>query len=324
MSGYLCPGEWDVLMGDQMDSEILFCADPEYMLRGALSIPDGFAEPYPAAVIVHAYGSFDMDGTIGRNKPYRDIAEALVKKGIAVFRYTKRTYLYVSVMNKICGTSAKEETIDDAVSAVGLLKDHPKIDSKRVFLIGHDFGGMLAPRIDAEGADCRGMVIMAGSPRPLEDVFSDQIARTVKSQRGLLKLLAMREADSMKKRLKALPAVEEEDSKYMTAFGRSTAWFFKEMSRNPIPEYLLESDKAMLIMQGDADFQVSVQEDFEEYRDILAGKDHVTFRLYPGLNHFFMKSVSGDIRKYKKEYRTPGHVDTGVLEDIADWILNGA
>lgn len=37
-------------------------------------------------------------------------------------------------------------------------------DRNGVFLLGHSMGAMLAPRIDAEGADVRGLILLAGTP----------------------------------------------------------------------------------------------------------------------------------------------------------------
>ena len=52
-----------------------------------------------------------------------------------------------------------------------MLKNDPRIDPDKVFLIGHSMGAMLAGRIDAEGADCAGLVMMAGIPFTLDKVL---------------------------------------------------------------------------------------------------------------------------------------------------------
>ena len=45
------------------------------------------------------------------------------------------------------------------------------------------------------------------------------------------------------------------------------------------------------------------------------------FKLYPELNHLFMKSVYGRIKDFGKEYKVPQNVDTTVLDDISQFIL---
>ncbi|NRF92031.1 hypothetical protein HQN89_13560 [Paenibacillus frigoriresistens] len=55
-----------------------------------------------------------------------------------------------------------------------MLKKDLRLDANRVFLIGHSQGGMLAPRIDAEGGDLAGLFILAGTPRTLAEVIINQ------------------------------------------------------------------------------------------------------------------------------------------------------
>ena len=69
----------------------------------------------------------------------------------------------------------KEEVIDDALEAVALLRERPEIDAQQIFVLGHSLGGYLAPRLGAADPQIRGLIILAGSARPLEDVFLDQM-----------------------------------------------------------------------------------------------------------------------------------------------------
>ena len=148
----------------------------EWALPGLLTIPQGEG-PFPAVVLVHGSGPNDMDETIGPNKPFKDIAEGLVQKGIAVLRYDKRTFAHGAKMQNVTDITVKEETIDDALAAIALLKADKRIDKDKVFILGHSLGGMLAPRMAYEASaipdrSVAGIMIMAGSPRNLEDGFS--------------------------------------------------------------------------------------------------------------------------------------------------------
>ena len=73
-------------------------------------------------------------------------------------------------------------------------------------------------------------------------------------------------------------------------------------------------------MQGYKDFQVSVEKDFNLYKEILKDKDNATFKLYENLNHAFVPSIYGDIMRAKKEYNTEQHIGEEVIAHIADWI----
>src|SRR5207253_362017 len=105
-----------------------------------------------------------------------DVAWGLASQDIAVLRYEKRTKVYAASMRSVRDTlTVKEEAIDDALEAVALLRDRPEIDAQQIFVLGHSLGGYLAPRIASADPQIRGLIILAGSARPLEDVILDQM-----------------------------------------------------------------------------------------------------------------------------------------------------
>ena len=156
------------------DEKVVIGADTKYPLNGKLTFPNQQNGLLPAVVLVHGSGPSDMDEKIGENAPFKDLAEGLSEKGIAVIRYDKRTFVYGKEMRNDTGLSVKEETIEDALLAADILRKDLRIDAKKIFIIGHSMGGMLAPRIDAEGGGFAGIIIMAGSPRKLEEIIMDQ------------------------------------------------------------------------------------------------------------------------------------------------------
>ena len=143
-----------------------------YPLDGCLTLPDNTDTPVPAVVFVHGSGSSNMDEKIQKLTPFKDLAEGLAKLGVASIRYDKRSFAHglKMVTNKEVIT-VKEETIDDAVAAVELLKKDTRFSS--VYILGHSMGGMLAPRIDL-AADAKGLIIMAGSARNLHEIMLGQ------------------------------------------------------------------------------------------------------------------------------------------------------
>jgi len=56
-------------------------------------------------------------------------------------------------------------------------------------------------------------------------------------------------------------------------------------------------------------------------KKICTGKQNIQFKLYPELNHLFMKSIYSKIKDLQKEYKIPQNVDLTVLEDISQFIL---
>src|SRR5688572_6335097 len=132
------------------------------------------AGPFPAVVLVHGSGSNDRDTSIGPNKPFRDLAEGLASRGLAVLRYDKRTRTHASRIARLRDFTVKEETVDDAMAAVKKLRETPGIRADRVFVLGHSLGGMLAPRIAAADPSIAGLILLAAAVKPLEQSIVDQ------------------------------------------------------------------------------------------------------------------------------------------------------
>jgi dipeptidyl aminopeptidase/acylaminoacyl peptidase len=305
------------------DEKIVIGADTKYPLNGILTIPNQTNGPTPAVVLVHGSGPSDMDQKIGENAPFKDLAEGLSEKGIAVIRYDKRTFVYGKEMRNDPGVSVKVETIEDAIRAADFLRKDVRIDAKKIFIIGHSMGGMLAPRIDAEGGDFAGIIIMAGSPRKLEELIMDQNDQVLNSLNRFLKMIAKKQIASLSSKFDNIYNLSDDEAKSTAVLGKYIrAYYLKEMGEHPSVDYLNGLDKPVFILQGEKDFQVSIEKDFNGYKKLLGDRPNVTFKLYPNLNHLFMPSVYGDILKAKKEYKVAQHIDRQVIYDIADWILS--
>lgn len=304
-----------------MNEKLIIGKGTKYPLNGILSLPEDCSSKVPAVVLVHGSGPADMDEKVGNNFPFKDLAEGLSDKGIAALRYDKRTFVYGKEMKNDTGLSVKEETIEDAILAADLLRKDPRIDTNQIFIIGHSLGGMLAPRIDAEGGHFAGIIIMGGSPRKLEEILMDQNNDVLDSLNMFLKMIAKKQIAALSAKFDKIYKFSDEEAKSTVLLGKySRAFYFKEMGEHPSINYLNVLDKPVLILQGDQDFHVSVDKDFKVYKDLLGEKPNVTFKLYPNLNHLFMPAVYGEILKMKKEYKVAQHVDKNVINDISEWI----
>ena len=296
--------------------------DTKYPLKGILTLPDNITEPVPAVVLVHGSGSSNMDEKVGKITPFKDLAEGLAKQGIACVRYNKRSFSYgfKMVMDKKNIVTVKEETIDDAIMAANLLKNDSRIDTSKVFIIGHSMGGMLAPRIDAEGGNFRGLIMMAGSPLPMEKIMLIQLEEQMAEMKGLTKKIISKQLDKFTVLFEGLYELTDEAAKATKIGNGVTLYYFKEMGQPSVEDYLNKTDKPMLIMQGEKDFQVRADRDYAAYQKILVGRSNVTFKLYPGLNHAFVPATYEDISMAKKEYSIEKHIGDDVISDIANWI----
>lgn len=288
----------------------------EWALPGTLTIPQGEG-PFPAVVLVHGSGPNDRDETIGPNKVFRDLAGGLATVGIAVLRYDKRTKVHgAKLAARQEGITLKEETIDDAVLAVRLLKSHPRIEPRRRFVLGHSLGGYVAPRIAQAAPELAGAVIMAGSTRPLEDLIIDQyryIGLTDGTQSKETQKMLETIAEQVTK-VKALTA-DSKVTKEELPLGVPLAYWLDMKSYDPVAT-AAGLQMPLLILQGGRDYQVTAA-DFEGWTRGLKGRDNVTFEWLPRFNHLF---IAGNKRSEPGEYMQPGHVSPKVVERIADWI----
>ncbi len=291
----------------------------EYPLDGMLTLPDDLSVPVPAVVMVHGSGPSDMDERVMKLTPFRDLAEGLAKLGVASVRYDKRTFAHKRKLAKMKSVTVREETIDDALLAVKLLKEDKKIDHDRIFILGHSMGAMLAPRIDAEGADARGIIMMAGTPYRLEEVVLRQLKQGGNSS-ALLKGIIGLEQKVYSKKFSRLYDMSDDEAKVKKFAGNLTLYYFKEMGQKTAADYLLESAKPAFIMQGGRDFQVLADDDFRQFQKMLAGRENTVFKLYPNLNHVFVDAIYDDIMKATKEYSTERHIGGEVIGDIAAFI----
>ena len=293
-----------------------------FPLKGMLTLPDELSKPVPAVVLVHGSGSSNMDEKVGKLTPFKDIAEGLAARGVACIRYDKRSFAHGLKMLRDKNTviTAWEETIEDALLAAALLRADGRIDPKRVFLAGHSMGGMLAPRIECCGGDFAGLILLAGSPRRLEEILLEQTREAIDGMRGLGRWITKKQLAKLEQTFAGLYDLPDGEAKGKAVGGGTTLYYFKDMGHPSVAYWLSKTAKPMLVMQGERDVQVKADVDFRLYRELLGGRENVTFKLYPGLNHTFVPAIATSVANAKKEFAKERHIGPQVLDDLAAWI----
>jgi len=276
----------------------------DWKLPGTLSIPNGQG-PFPAVVLVHAYGPNDRDETVGGTKVFRDIAGGLASNGIAVLRYEKRSRIYSAKLADMQYT-ADDEVVQDAENAVALLRTKTEIDPKRIYLVGHALGGYLAPRIADEDGKIAGLAILAANAISLEDFLVEQASA------GNLTPAQLTSVKAEASRIKKLEASDEDGPPVM---GLPVAYWVDLKGYDPIAT-IKKLGIPVLVLQGERDFQTPMKE-FDTWKQGLAGSRSFTAQSYPSLNHLF---VAGTGKSTEAEYKKPGHVDAQVIDSLVKFI----
>ena len=293
-----------------------------YPLQGILTLPNDRENPVPAVVFVHGSGSSNMDERVGKLTPFRDLAEGFAQQGIASLRYNKRSFTHPLKLVKKKGMTVWHETIEDAILAAELLRSIPDIDPQRIFIAGHSMGAMLAPRIDAEGGNFRGMILMAGSPRNMDEILMEQLTEMMAQSGKLTRMIVQKQANQFRDAFEKMYDMSDEEAKAKKMGGGTSLYYFKDMAQHPVSSYLENSTKPVLVMQGGKDFQVKAEVDYILYQQLLQNHPDATFHLYKNLNHCFVPSIYGRITKAKQEYSMEQHIGDKVIGDMATWIHN--
>jgi uncharacterized protein len=190
------------------------------------------------------------------------------------------------------------------------------LDPKRVFVLGHSLGGIVAPRIGQAEPQIAGLIILAGClSRPLEDVWVERARYrlSLKAKPSADEKAALAALESTAAKVKKLTAADVSSSALLQ--GVPPAWWLDFRQHDPLA-IAKGLQQPLLILQGGRDFQTG-QVDFDRWKETLGARPKIAFKLYPNLNHFF---IAGAGESTPDEYTQPGHVAETVVADVAEWI----
>lgn len=296
--------------------DITVVADDNFPLPGTLTLPE--EDPRAGFVLVHGSGANNRDEQIGPNRPFRDLAWGLAQQGFAVLRYDKRTMVYPEPFI----WTVDEETAIDAAAAVHLMGGVPGMEDKKIFIMGHSMGAMLASYVGSFTQDADGYVLLAGTPRKLWQILVDQnylaLAELPEAQRPDME--AMIESEHQK----GLGLKDLGDEEVWVTdnipFAMS-GWYTRHFEYIDAPKLHLEDQLPVLVVHGESDRQVFMK-DFELWKATLKEHPDATFKSYPGVNHLLGKYQGKEppfSQLFSVEYMQLTPVPQEIIDDIAAW-----
>ena len=299
------------------EEEVSFPAgDGKARLAGTLTVPQS-SGPFPAAVFISGSGATDRDSSVAGHKPFLVLADSLTRRGFAVLRYDKRGTGQSTGDSEQAGL---DDLIRDAQSAVGYMKTRKEVDAKKLGVLGHSEGGIIAASLATRSNDVNWLVLLATPATSGERTLlrqSELIARTgglpeeqiARSQQfDRMAYAAVRQEKTtagLESKLHELieksglgattpPAALEAQIRLMT-----TPWFRQFLDLDPEP--LLEQLKIpVLALIGDRDLQVDAEDSVPLLRSAYdkSGNKDFTVVEVEGVNHLFQKAQSGSPALY--------------------------
>jgi len=299
---------------DSFHERELTVGGDQWKLGATLTLPVAKG-PVAGIVLVHGPGPNDRNESLFATRIFEDLAEGLASRGFAVLRYDKRTKIYGDAMSESSYT-LDDETVEDALRAVALLRKQPEIDPNRIFVLGHTLGGYASPRIASRDRKIAGLILLAAPARPIEDVAfgqTDYVAH-LKGDPGTGEQARL---DQLKADVVKVKKLDPKADNPLILLGLPTQWWLNVKGYDPVAE-AKRLGIPMLVLQGERDFQVTMQ-DFALWKSGLGTSSKVAFHSYPELNDLFTK---GQGKGSPAEYHNPGNVAPGVLDDISGWLAS--
>jgi pimeloyl-ACP methyl ester carboxylesterase len=285
------------------------------MLAGTLALPAGEG-PFPAVLIASGSGPLDRDSNHRRARfdVARQLAHALAEAGLASLRYDKRG---VGGSPGDWRAAGLTDNVDDLGRALQALAERPEVDAGRIVLAGHSEGAILSAALAARGAAVRGVVLLAGSATPGEELLRWQVAQIAptlpRAVRALLRLfridLAKRVAANHRKIKATTTDVARVDGVKLNA-----RWTREFMAHDPRAD-LRRISVPVLAVTGAKDVQAR-PDDLATVADLVAGP--VETHRMPDLTHTLRRQPGpASLRSYREELRRP--VDAELLATVTRW-----
>lgn len=317
-------------------------------LHGTLSIPSGVK---PKAVVVMATGSGlqDRDETIGRHKPFREIATYLASNGYAVARTDDRGY-GDPMDTLLIERSTMWDELTDYRSVMEAMHNRKEFSRLPVGMLGHSQGGSEAIQSFSKSAKAKPynsvgrkpdfIITLAAPAIPGDSLILDQTRQILRLQGAdyaydmYKNMLSKRYAwaksympeDALRSALfedvkSTLPPGTVLNDEMMAVINSQLDAFcspgYREMLRYAPAEDIRNVNVPWLALYGSKDVQVSLPLNSDTLSKTTDGMDNVTVTVLVDKNHLFQNAVTGSIEEYQT---INGAISDDVLQEILEWL----
>lgn len=280
--------------------DIAFSSADGIALAGTMTTPNTPAGRRPAVVLVHGSGAADRDETLGPNKIFLQLANALSNSGYVVVRYDKRGVGKSG--GRPVNENRRELLLADTAAAVAFAAAQPEVDAHRIVVLGHSEGAELAPSLAITDPAVHAIVLLGAPALPLDQILVQQLTRDATG------------ADYERLRT----AARKRNAEIGASTLPSDAWMQSSFIVDPATE-IARVPCPILILQGGKDIQV-LAKDLPRLVDAARStKRDLTVRVLPLDNHLFIP-IAGDTPSSGAEYFIPGQVDPEAIDAITAWL----
>lgn len=312
-------------------------------LAGTLTLPKKEGV-FPVVILISGSGPQNRDEEILGHKPFLVLSDFLTKNGIGVLRYDDRG---TALSKGDFKTATSADFATDVESAIAYLKTRKEINKRKIGLMGHSEGGLIAPMVASKSKDVAFIILLAGTGiqgdqllllqqkliGKVSGVSDEDLQKNESTNRKVFDIVNKSNSleqlntdltNYIKQTLKDNPNAEKPEGMSDDDFVKlqvnqiANPWMQYFIKYNPVPT--LEKVKCpVLALNGEKDLQVPPKENLEAIKKALTkgGNKKVTTKELPNLNHLFQECKTGSPDEYATIEQTFSPI---ALTEILKWI----
>ncbi|MFS4467598.1 alpha/beta hydrolase family protein [Maribacter sp. 2210JD10-5] len=293
------------LSAQQIISEEIELTNGKIQIPGTLSYPETSGK-VPLIIFVHGSGNVDRNGNqagVGIKANYiKALRDSLNNRKIAFYSYDKRTSI-PSNMPHLEGILFADFVDDVKVAITRFAKDDR---FNAIYLIGHSQGSLVAMLSMNKNVD--GYISLAGPSDAINTVIVSQLTKQSAEVAEIAK--------NHFKELKETDTIQKVNPFLLSLFAPQNQKFMASWMQFTPSEEIQKITVPILILQGDSDLQVSV----EDARSLSSSNPKSKLHIIPKMNHV-LKEVNS-LEENQKSYSSEGFpLSNELVNTIVQFIL---